>query len=74
MLLFVPSWSFEGYGEHPCDPSSLSHLLAGFIMIVSIGALTLTLCRALLMLLAGGPAELLGGFGSPPSQHMTLSL
>jgi len=43
-------------------------------MIVSIGALTLTLCRALLMLLAGGPAELLGGFGSPPSQHMTLSL
>ncbi len=64
-----------GFGRRPfIDPSGLSHLLAGFIMIVSIGALTLTLCRALLMLLAGGPAELLGGFGSPPSQHMTLSL
>jgi hypothetical protein len=74
MLLFVPSWSFEGYGEHPCDPSGLSHLLAGVIMIVSIGALTLTLCRALLMLLAGGPAESLGGFGPPPCQHITLSL
>jgi hypothetical protein len=71
MLLFVPSWSFEGYGEHPYDPSGLSRLLAGFIMIVSIGALTLTLCR---MLLAGGPADLLGGFGPPPSQHITLSL
>jgi hypothetical protein len=48
MLLFVASWSFGGYGEHPYDPSGLSHRLAGFIMIVSIGALTLTLCRALL--------------------------
>ena len=74
MLLFVPPWSFEGYGEHPYDPGGLSHQLAGFIMIVSIGALTLILCRALLMLLAGGPAELLGGFGPPPSQHITLSL
>ena len=62
-----------GFGRRPLHRPG-SHLLAGFIMIVSIGALTLTLCRALLMLLAGGPAELLGGFGSPPSQHMTLSL
>ena len=41
MLLFVPPLSFEEYGEHPYDPSGLSHLLAGVIMIVSIGALTL---------------------------------
>ena len=74
MLLFVPPLSFEGYGEHPYDPSGLSHLLAGFIMIVSIGALTLTLCRAILMLLVGAPVELLGGFGPPPSQHVMLSL
>ena len=74
MLVFVPPWSFEGYAEHPYDPGGLSRLLAGFIMIVSIGALTLTLCRALLMLLAGAPVELLGGFGPPPSQHIALSL
>jgi len=32
-------------------------LLAGVIMIVSIGALTLTVCRALLMLLFGAPSR-----------------
>ena len=42
MLLFVPTSSFEGFGEHPYDPSNLSHLLAGLIVIVSVGALTLT--------------------------------
>jgi hypothetical protein len=74
MLLFVPPWSVEGYGESPYDPSDFSHLLAVFIMIVSVGALTITLCRALLMLLMGVPVELLGGFGPPPSQHFMLSI
>ena len=55
MLLFVPPSSFEGFGEYPYDPSDLSHLLAGAIMIISMGALTLTLCRALLMLWFGAP-------------------
>ena len=55
MLLFVPTSSFEGFGEHPYDPSNLSHLLAGLIVIVSVGALTLTLYRAVLMLFVGEP-------------------
>ena len=66
MLLFVPPSSFEGFGEYPYDPSDLSHLLAGVIMIVSMGALTLTLCRALLMLLFGAPM-FQDGFGPPLS-------
>ena len=55
MLLFAPPSSFESYGEHPCDPNNLSYLLAGLIVIVSVGALALILCRAVLMLLVGEP-------------------
>ena len=66
MLLFGPPSSSEGFGEYPYDPSDLSHLLAGAIMIVSMGALTLTLCRALFVLLFGAPM-LQDGFGPPLS-------
>ena len=55
MWLFVPTSPFEGFGEHPYDPSTLSHLLAGLIVIVSVGALTLTLYRVVLMLFVGEP-------------------
>ena len=74
MLLFVPPSSFEGCGENPYDRTTLSQLLAGLMVIVSFGALTLILCHALLMLLVGAPPELLDGFGPPPSQHVMLSI
>jgi hypothetical protein len=67
MLLFVPASSFEGFGEHPFDPNNLCDLLAAYIMIVSIGALTLTLLRALFMLLSGTQVEFVDGFGPPLS-------
>ena len=70
MLLFVPSSSFEGFDEHPYDPTSLSQLLAGLIVIVSFVALTLTLCHALLSMLVGTPI----GFGPPPSHHLMLGI
>jgi hypothetical protein len=35
MLLFVPPTSFDGFGEHPYDGTTLSQLLAGLIVIVS---------------------------------------
>ena len=71
MLLFLPTASFEGFGEDPYDPSSLSDLLAGLIVIVSFVTLTLTLCHALLMMLVGTPIL---GFGPPPSHHIMLSI
>ena len=67
MLLFVPSSSFEGFGEHPYDPTNLSELLAHLMVMVSLLALTLTLCRAMLMLLVGAQIEFLDGFGPPLS-------
>ena len=45
--LFVPT-SFEGWGEHAHDGTPQRQLLA--VLIVSVGALALTLCVALLML------------------------
>ena len=71
MLLFVPTSSFEGFDEHPYDPTSLSQLLACLIVIVSFVALTLTLCHAILMMLVGTPIP---GFGPPPSHHVMLSI
>ena len=37
-----PSIIFEGCGENPYDRTTISQLLAGLIVIVSFGALTLT--------------------------------
>ena len=71
MLLFVPTTSFEGFGENPYDPSGLSDLLAGLIVIVSFVTLTLTLC-ALLMMLVGAPDEFLDGFGPPTSVMLSI--
>lgn len=65
--LFVPSTSFENWGEHPSDWTSLSQMFAGLVVAVSLAALTLALCRALATLFA-----LPEGFGPPPSQHLTL--
>ena len=67
MLLFVPTPSFEGFGEYPHNPMDPSQLLAGLMVIVSLAALTMTLCRALLMLVFGAPIEFLDGFGPPLS-------
>jgi hypothetical protein len=48
--LFVAPTPFEGWGEHAYDGTSQRQLLA--VLIVSVGALALTLCVALLMLFA----------------------
>jgi len=68
--LFVRPTSFEGCGDYPFDGTTLSQLLAGLMLIFSLGALALTLCRALLMLAIGDPV----GFGPPPSLHVMLSM
>src|SRR4249920_2946318 len=53
--LFVASTPFEGWGEHAYDGTSQCQLLA--VLIVSVGALALTFCVALLMLFSGEPLE-----------------
>jgi hypothetical protein len=53
LQLFVAPTPFEGWGERPYDGTSQRQLLA--VLIVSVGALALTLCVALLMLLANEP-------------------
>jgi hypothetical protein len=63
--LFVPPTSFGDWGEYPSDWTSLSQAFAGLIVIVSLTALTLTLCRALAMLTFGDPLALPDGFGPP---------
>ena len=50
--LFVAPTPFEGWGEYPYDGTTL------LLVIVSLGALTLTVCLALVMLLSGEPLEL----------------
>ena len=49
LQLFVAPTPFEGWGERAYDGTSQRQLLA--VLIVSVGALALTLCVALLMLL-----------------------
>jgi hypothetical protein len=67
--LFVPPTSFEDWGEYPSG-LSLSELLAELMVAVSVVALTLTLIRALAMLLFGD--LLADGAGPPPSQHLAV--
>jgi hypothetical protein len=49
LQLFVAPTPFEGWGERAYDSTSQRQLLA--VLLVSFGALALTLCVALLMLL-----------------------
>ena len=42
--LFVSPAPFESWGDCPYDGTSLSQLLAVLIVIVSVGALALTVC------------------------------
>jgi hypothetical protein len=51
--LFVAPAPFEDWGEHPYNETTLSQLLALLLVIVSVGALTLAVCRVLRMALAG---------------------
>ena len=51
LQLFVAPTPFEGWGEYPHDGTTLT----ARILIVSVGALALTLCVALLMLFSGEP-------------------
>jgi hypothetical protein len=51
--LFVDPAPFEDWGEHPYNGTTLSQLLAVLLVIVSVDALTLAVCRVLGMLLAG---------------------
>ena len=53
LQLFVARTPFEGWGERPYDGASQRQLFA--VLIVSVGALALTLCVALLMLFADEP-------------------
>jgi hypothetical protein len=72
--LFVPSPSFGDWGGYPSVWTNLSQLLAELIVIASLAALTLTLCRALAMLTFGELLALPEGYGPPTSQHVTLCI
>jgi hypothetical protein len=74
MLLFVPPTSFEAWGEHPFHWAALSQWLASVIMIVSVGALFVTLCHALIVILVGEPIELQSGFGPPSFLRLALGV
>jgi hypothetical protein len=52
LQLFVAPTPFEGWGEYPRDGTTLR-----LIVIVSVGALALTLCVALVTLFADEPLE-----------------
>jgi hypothetical protein len=52
--LFVSPAPFEGWGDSPNDGTTLSQLLAVLIVIVSVGALALTVCLSLVIILANG--------------------
>jgi hypothetical protein len=53
LQLFVAPTPFEGWGKYPHDGTTLR-----LIVIVSVGALALTLCVALITLFGGQPLEL----------------
>lgn len=63
---------FPGYGEHPYDRTPLDQMIAGLIVMISFGALMVTLSHALIMLAVGEPLH--GGFGPPPSLQITLAI
>jgi len=48
--LFVSPAPFEGWGDCPYDGTTLSQLLAVLIVIVSVGALALTVCLSLVII------------------------
>ena len=52
--LFVAPTPFGGWDECPYDGTTLSQLLAVLIVIVSVGALALTVCLSVVIILAGG--------------------
>ena len=64
LQLFVAPTPFEGWGERAYDGTSQRQLLA--VLLVSFGALALTLCVALLMLFADEPL-------GPPDQGRTIN-
>ena len=55
LQLFVTPTPFEGWGDRAYDGTSQRQLLA--VLIVSVGALALTVCVALLMVFSGEPLE-----------------
>ena len=54
LQLFVSPAPFESWGDRPNDGTTLSQLLAVLIVIVSVGALALTVCLSLVIILTGG--------------------
>jgi hypothetical protein len=54
LQLFVSPGPFESWGDRPNDGTTLSQLLAVLIVIVSVGALALTVCLSLVIILADG--------------------
>ena len=65
--LFVAPTPFEGWGEYPYDGTTL------LLVIVSLGALTLTVCLALVMLLSGEPLELPDPNRFPIPAYLTIA-
>ena len=54
LRLFVSPTPFEGWSDCPYDGTTLSQQLAVLIVIVSVGALALTVCLSLVIILADG--------------------
>jgi hypothetical protein len=55
LYLFGPPTSFDGWGECPSDETAIT---AALLVIVSLGALALTICIALGLILSDAPREL----------------
>jgi hypothetical protein len=67
--LFVPTAPFHYWGEDSSGPMNrLSRLIAGLMVIVSLAALTLTLCRVLAMLSSGELFAFPEGLSQIPSR------
>jgi hypothetical protein len=58
LYLFVPPTFFDGSGEQPSDGTTIRELLASLLVIVSLGALALTVCIAQGLILSDGSLEL----------------
>ena len=71
LQLFVPPTPFKDWGEHAFDGTSQRQLIA--VLIVSVGALALILCVALLSIFSGEPLGPPDQSRFPESQRLACS-
>ena len=71
--LFVPPTFFDGWGEHPSEGTTIRELLPSLLVIVSLGALALTICIALGLIFSDGPLELTHPNRFPIPAYLTIS-